>query len=62
MISDKQLAENLADGELAYISAEFWQQHRPVLGKMNPDHPVWEKLKAFQAGWVAAKEFYSINN
>lgn len=62
MISDKQLSEQLCDGELANISLTFWLQHAPVQGQMNPDHPVWAELKAFQAGWVACKEFYSINN
>lgn len=62
MISDKQLSEQLYDGELANISLTFWMQHAPVRGPMPPDHPVWAELKAFQAGWVACKEFYSINN
>ena len=62
MISDKQLAEDLVDGELAYISAEFWRLHKPVRGPIDPDHRVWTELRAFQAGWVACKQFYSINN
>lgn len=62
MITDKQLAESLVDGELAYISAEFWFNYTEPIGKINPDDPVWDKLRAFQAGWVAAKQFYSINN
>ena len=60
MITDRELSEQLADGELGYVSAEFWERNS-VLGKMNPDHPVWDKLKAFQAGWVACKEFYKIS-
>ena len=62
MITDKQLAESLVDGELAYISAEFWLNYTKPIGKLNPDDPVWEELRAFQAGWVACKQFYSINN
>lgn len=61
MITDKELAEQLCNGELAYVSAEFWKQHKHII-PTAPDHPIWEKLKTFQAGWVACKQFYSINN
>lgn len=61
MYNTNELREVLDDAEMAYISAEFWQHHRPVLGKMNPDHPVWKELNAFQNGWLACKNFYKIN-
>lgn len=62
MITDKELSENLVDGELACVSADFWLNYTKPIGKLNPNDPVWDELKAFQAGWVACKQFYKINN
>lgn len=62
MITDRELAEQLTEGELAFISAEFWRIHKPVRGPIDPDHRVWTELKAFQAGWLACKNFYKIRD
>jgi len=62
MITDLELAETLSDREHANICLSFWVKHKAIKGPINPDHPVWEELKAFQVGWVTCKEFYKISD
>lgn len=42
------------EGELAYVSAEFWMTTEDA--KSND----WDRLLAFQRGWQACKKYYKI--
>lgn len=45
------------EGELAYVSAEFW-----LNDTTNMETPeLYAKLLAFQKGWKACKDFYKIS-
>ena len=67
MYTHSELFEVLGEADIAMISADFWRirdsnKFIPVNIHDQPNHPVWKELNAFQAGWVACKQFYSINN
>ena len=47
------------EGELAFVSMEFWMH--PDNQSLGKDPEVWARLLAFQQGWKACKDYYSIN-
>lgn len=61
MITDKFLAEQFVDGELAKVSLMFWRLYDKPISNITPDHPVWKELKAFQAGWITCRNYNMLN-
>lgn len=56
----------LEEAEVAYVSLEFWalpdNNNLSRDGQGTWSEPgVWERLLAFQQGWVACREFYEYN-
>lgn len=49
------------EGELAYISMQFWSHIYPELPKSYSLAKVYDLLLAYQQGWKACKDFYKIN-
>ena len=65
MIVDYEtLSKHLSDTEIAYISQEFWREHRnpPRFKDVDPHSPIWAELRAFQWGWVRCKHFYAVKD
>lgn len=66
MIVDyKTLLDELgSDPEVAHISADFWLNHQnpPHFKEVDPHHPVWNELRAFQYGWARCRKFYDIKD
>lgn len=48
------------EGELAYVSAEFWLNIEPEL-KLTKSFEQYSHLLTFQQGWKACKDFYKIS-
>jgi hypothetical protein len=67
MLTYDELKERLGgEGEIAYVSFEFWKTRQLSMlpeGTIHdhPEHPVWDELRAFQHGWLACQEYYEIN-
>lgn len=50
------------EGELAYVSAEFFSQYHDRLDPSYAKHAEnMGNLLAFQRGWKACKDYYKIN-
>jgi hypothetical protein len=65
MIVDYEtLLKELGESEVANISADFWLSHRnpPKFRDVDPHHPVWDELRAFQLGWARCRKFYNIKD
>lgn len=64
----EELLDILGDGELAYVSMEFWMTRDTTSGVLpkyiqeHPNHPIWKELNTFQNGWAACKTFYKISD
>lgn len=49
------------EGELAYVSMEFWMSKETGVDSiMSATHTDFDKLLAFQQGWKACKDFYEV--
>lgn len=65
IITLETLCANVAEGELGYISTDFWHEYSgglPAFRDITPDHPIWEELRAYQWGWLRCKKFYNIKD
>lgn len=62
IVNLEKLTHTLSDGEITYISTDFWSQHEspPRFKDVDPHSPIWAELRAFQWGWARCKEFYAI--
>ncbi len=50
------------EGEIAYVSAEFWLNEHDRLDPSKSGLPeTFDKLLAYQKGWKACKDFYKID-
>lgn len=49
------------EGELAYVSADFWMLPENLELKTITNE-TWDRLLSFQQGWKACKDFYNIND
>lgn len=49
------------DGELAYVSMEFWMKIHPELPKMSLED-TYSHLLSFQQGWKACKDYQKLQN
>jgi hypothetical protein len=62
MYKNSELLEVLDEGELVYVSAEFWFKYHDRLDPGKSTLPeAYDALLAFQNGWIACKEFYKID-
>lgn len=60
--SNDEIREILEEGEIAYISAEFWFQGHDRLDPSKSLEPaMYDQLLAFQNGWQACKEYYGVS-
>lgn len=63
MRTHAELLEVLGEGELAYVSAEFWLNFHDRLDPGKSTLPeTYAQLLAYQNGWLACKEFYNIRD
>jgi len=63
MRTHAELLEILGEGELVYVSVEFWQSYHNRLDPGKSTLPeAYDALLAFQNGWLACKEFYNIRD
>lgn len=68
MKTHKELLDTYGEGELAYVSALFWNKQRSSIELLpknisaHPEHPVWVELLTFQNGWFSCKEIYKIRD
>lgn len=64
MKTHAELIDQLGEGEIAYISHEFWNLFYPI-GSTVPNEPLsdraFENLLSFQNGWAACVAFYKDN-
>lgn len=50
------------EGELAYVSAEFWNKfHDRLDPTWSHSDEAFNSLLSFQQGWKVCKDFYKIN-
>ena len=61
MKTETELQEILGDGQLAYVSAEYFSQVSSRIDMEGSSSIMWTELLAFQNGWLACKEFYGIS-
>ena len=50
-----------SEGEIAYVSADFWMLPENLELKDGITNQVWDRLLSFQQGWKACKDFYNIS-
>lgn len=64
MRTTEELFEILGEADMAMISAEYWlNYHTQQVGTTNYlKQSDFDKLLAFQNGWLACKTFYKIRD
>jgi len=62
MVNDTHPSGIEDEGELAYVSMEFWTKSDGVDTIMYATDADFDKLLAFQKGWKACKDFYKIQS